>query len=425
MTLIKLSDLLPSKFHEVWKKTLDPEILHIICKGGRGSGKSSDIAHIIVQLIMRYSVNAVCIRKVDNTLEQSVYEQIKWAIDEQKVSHLFKVNKSPLRITYKPRGNYIIFRGTQNPDRIKSLKDSKFPFAICWIEELAEFRSEDEVKTITNSLLRGELDNGLFYKFFYTYNPPKRKQNWVNKKYNTISLPKNTYVHHSTYLDNPFISKQFIQEAEETKKKSTRRYDWEYLGEAVGSGVAPFENLVFRKITDDEIKLFDNIRQGNDFGYANDPNAFVRWHYDKKKRKIYALDEFYGLKISNRKLAEWLINKKYNFISTVCDSAEPKSIDELKELGIRTKKAKKGPDSVEFGERWLDDLDEIVIDPNRTPNIAREFENIDYETDRDGNVKSRLMDIDNHTIDSTRYAFEDDMKNSKIKANNKNILLGL
>lgn len=425
MTLIKLSDLLPAKFHEVWKKTLDPEILHIICKGGRGSGKSSAVAHIIVQLIMRYPVNAVCIRKVDNTLEQSVYEQIKWAIDEQKVSHLFKVNKSPLRITYKPRGNYIIFRGTQNPDRIKSLKDSKFPFAICWIEELAEFRSEDEVKTITNSLLRGELDNGLFYKFFYTYNPPKRKQNWVNKKYNTISLPKNTYVHHSTYLDNPFISKQFIQEAEETKKKSTRRYDWEYLGEAVGSGVAPFENLVFRKITDDEIKLFDNIRQGNDFGYANDPNAFVKWHYDKKKRKIYALDEFYGLKISNRKLAEWLINKKYNFISTVCDSAEPKSIDELKELGIRIKKAKKGPDSVEFGERWLDDLDEIVIDPNRTPNIAREFENIDYETDSDGNVKSRLMDIDNHTIDSTRYAFEDDMKNSKIKVNNKNIFLGL
>lgn len=425
MTLIKLSDLLPAKFHEVWKKTLDPEILHIICKGGRGSGKSSAVAHIIVQLIMRYPVNAVCIRKVDNTLEQSVYEQIKWAIDEQKVSHLFKVNKSPLRITYKPRGNYIIFRGTQNPDRIKSLKDSKFPFAICWIEELAEFRSEDEVKTITNSLLRGELDNGLFYKFFYTYNPPKRKQNWVNKKYNTISLPKNTYVHHSTYLDNPFISKQFIQEAEETKKKSTRRYDWEYLGEAVGSGVAPFENLVFRKITDDEIKLFDNIRQGNDFGYANDPNAFVKWHYDKKKRKIYALDEFYGLKISNRKLAEWLINKKYNFISTVCDSAEPKSIDELKDLGIRIKKAKKGPDSVEFGERWLDDLDEIVIDPNRTPNIAREFENIDYETDSDGNVKSRLMDIDNHTIDSTRYAFEDDMKNSKIKVNNKNIFLGL
>ena len=131
------------------------------------------------------------------------------------------------------------------------------------------------------------------------------------------------------------------------------------------------------------------------------------------------------MKISNRKLAEWLINKKYNFISTVCDSAEPKSIDELKELDIRTKKAKKGPDSVEFGERWLDDLDEIVIDPNRTPNIAREFENIDYETDRDGNVKSRLMDIDNHTIDSTRYAFEDDMKNSKIKVNNKNIFLGL
>ena len=109
-------------------------------KGGRGSGKSSDIGHVIVQMIMRYPVNAVCIRKTDNTLEQSVYEQLKWAISEQGVSHLFKFNKSPLKITYIPRGNYIIFRGAQDPERIKSLKDSRFPFAIGWIEELAELK---------------------------------------------------------------------------------------------------------------------------------------------------------------------------------------------------------------------------------------------------------------------------------------------
>lgn len=102
---MKISELIPKPFHRAWRKAFDPEILHVVCKGGRGSGKSSDIAHIIVQMVMRYPVNTVCIRKTDNTLEQSVYEQLKWAISVQGVSHLFKVNKSPLRLTYIPRGN--------------------------------------------------------------------------------------------------------------------------------------------------------------------------------------------------------------------------------------------------------------------------------------------------------------------------------
>lgn len=417
MTSVRLSQLLPPKFHEVWRASLNRDILHVVCEGGRGSSKSSDVAHIIIQLIMRYAVNAVCIRKVDNTLEQSVYEQLKWAISQQGVTHLFKVNKSPLRITYLPRGNYIVFRGAQQPERIKSLKDSRFPFAIGWIEELAEFKTEDEVKTITNSLLRGELGDGLFYKFFYTYNPPKRKQSWVNKKYGTQFIPKNTFVHHSTYLDNPFIAKEFIEEAEATKAKSERRYRWEYLGEAIGSGVVPFDNLRFEMIPQELVDNFDNIRNGLDFGYATDPLAFVRWHYDKKKNGIYAVDEYYGQKISNRQVASWLKSVGYSADEVYCDSAEPKSIAELRqEFDIkRVVGVRKGPDSVEFGERWLDDLDFICIDPKRTPNIAREFENIDYQVDKDGNPKPRLEDKDNHTIDATRYAFSNDMRNNKVQ----------
>ncbi|WP_204207305.1 PBSX family phage terminase large subunit [Mammaliicoccus sciuri] len=413
----KLSELLPVEFHKSWKAAKDPNILHIVEKGGRGSGKSTDLAIIIVQLIMRYPVNAVCIRKVDNTIELSIYEQLKWAISHQGVSHLFKVTKSPMRITYISRGNYIAFRGAKDPERIKSLKDANFPFAIGWIEELAEFKTEDEVKTITNSLLRGELDDGLFYKFFYSYNPPKRKQSWVNKKYESSIQPDNTFVHHSTYKDNQHISKQFVEEAEATKQKSEMRYRWEYLGEAIGSGVVPFDNLQIETIPDELYNSFDNIRSAVDFGYATDPLAFVRWHYDKKKNVIYAVDEYYGQKISNRELAKWLTRKKYMSDEIFADSAEPKSIDELKnEHGIkRIKGVKKGPDSVEYGEQWLDDLDAIIIDPKRTPNIAKEFENIDYETDKDGNPKPRLEDKDNHTIDATRYAFSEDMK-KKAKA---------
>lgn len=416
----KLSEFLPRKFHPVWKASLNSEILNVVCKGGRGSGKSSDIAHIITQLLMRYAVNAVGIRRVDNTLEQSIYEQMKWAIEEQEVPHLFKFNKSPLKITYIPRGNYMIFRGAQDPERIKSLKDSRFPFAIGWIEELAEFKTEDEVTTITNSLLRGELADGLFYKFFYSYNPPKRKQSWVNKKYETSFQADNTFVHHSTYKDNPFISKEFIKEAEATKQRSDRRYEWEYEGKAIGSGVVPFDNLKVEKgcITDEMASNFDNIRNAVDFGYATDPLAFVRWHYDKKKNGIYAVDELYGQKISNREFAKWIHKKGYQSDEIFADSAEPKSIAELKnEHDVkRVKGVKKGPDSVEYGEQWLDDLDFICIDPLRTPKIAWEFENIDYQTDKDGNPKPRLEDKDNHTIDATRYALSEDMKtNSKAK----------
>lgn len=412
----RMSDFIPRAFHSVWRAAFDPAKLHVVCKGGRGSGKSSDIAHIIVQMIMRYAVNAVCIRKVDRDLQESVFEQIMWAIEEQGVRHLFKINKSPLKITYVPRGNQIIFRGLQDPNRLKSLKSSRFPYAIAWVEELAEFKTEEEIKIVTNSIVRGELPDGLFYKFFYSYNPPKRKQSWVNKKYNTALLPANTFVHHSTYLDNPWISQAFIEEAEATRERSQRAYDWEYMGEAVGSGVSPLENLVFAKIPDDLFDTFDNIRQGVDFGYANDPLAFVRWHYDKKRRRIYAMDEYYGVKISNRKLAEFIKAKRYNTTDCIADSAEPKSIDEIVyEHGVsRFYGAKKGPDSIEYGERWLDDLYEIVIDPERTPNIAREFENIDYATDKDGNPKTVLIDTDNHTIDATRYAFENDMKQPSI-----------
>lgn len=415
----RISELIPPAFHSLWKASFNPKLLNIVAKGGRGPGKSSDIAIIISQMLMRYPVNAVGIRYVDNTLEQSIFEQMKWAIHYQEVSHLFKINKSPLRITYIPRGNYMIFRGAQNPERLKSLKDARFPFAIGWLEELAEFKNEDEVTTITNSLLRGELGDGLFYKFFFSYNPPKRKQSWVNKKYETSFQPNNTFVHHSTYFDNPYISKAFIEEAEAMRERNLKRYEWEYLGKAIGSGVVPFDNLQVSagNITNEMVANFDNIRNAVDFGYATDPLAFVRWHYDKKHNGIYAVDEIYGQKVSNREFAKLVTAKGYNADEIYADSAEPKSIAELKaEHNVkRIKGVKKGPDSVEYGEQWLDDLDFICIDPLRTPNIAREFENIDYQTDKDGNPKPRLEDKDNHTIDSTRYAFSEDMKSNTLK----------
>lgn len=417
--MIRMSEKINDNFKPFWRACNSNKYLYYVLKGGRGSAKSTHIAFKIIMDMMKYPITTLCVRKVGNTLAESVFEQLKEAIDMLGVSAYWKIQKSPLQLIYIPRGNKVIFRGADDPAKIKSIKISKFPLTYLWIEELAEFKTEDEVSMIVNSVLRAELPDNLNYKVFFSYNPPKRKQSWVNKKFETQFINTNTYLHHSTYLENPYISKAFKEEAQSIKEKNDFKYRWEYLGEPIGSGVVPFSNLEFRTITDEEVAFFDNIRQGNDFGYATDPMAFVRIHYDKKKRIIYFIDEIYGVKMSIRELAEKIKAKGYNDTHVTCDSAEPRSIAELREYGIKALKAKKGPGSIEFGENWLDDLEAIVIDSKRTPNVAREFENIDYQIDKDGNVIPKLEDKDNHTVDSTRYALELDMKtHGKEKINN-------
>lgn len=425
MSRVVLSEIVLDQFKPFWIASKKKKHLRYVLKGGRGSGKSFHIPMRIMLDIMEYPVSAIGVRKVQNTILKSVYANFKGAANAMGVRHLFRFVDSKLEITYKPRGNKIYFTGADDSDKIKSIKDADFPLAIMWIEELAEFKNEDEVTTIENSVLREELEGKIAnfsmrkrvypfdYSFYYSYNPPKRRQSWVNKKYESSFIDANTYVDHSTYLGNPYLSKKFIEEAENVKKNKPMKYRWEYLGEAIGSGIVPFDNLQVESgsITDEMVANFDNIRQGLDYGYATDPLAFVRWHYDKKRNCIYAIDELYEVKCSNRRAAQWIKSNKYHYQEIIAE-VEPKSNAEMRnEHDIsKIRQVTKGPDSVEYGEKWLDDLDAIYIDPLRTPNIAKEFENIDYQTDRDGNPKPRLEDKDNHTIDATRYAFNDDMR---------------
>lgn len=414
----RISDIINPNFHSFWKAINSDKYLFHVLKGGRASAKSTHVAIWLIYAMMKFPVTTLCVRKVANTLSDSVFEQLKEAIEILGVSHLWKIQKSPLQLVYIPRGNKIIFRGADDPAKIKSIKASRFPIAFCWFEELAEFKTEEEVSVIVNSVLRAELPKGLTYKVIYSYNPPKKKQSWVNKKFETQFIPGNTFVHFSTYLDNPYISKAFIEEAEEVKKRNEFKYRWEYLGEPIGSGVVPFSNLEFREITKEEVKEFDNIRQAVDFGYSVDPMAFVRLHYNKKHRKIYIFGEIYRVKMSIRELAEKIKANRWNDTIVYCDAAEPRSIAELREHGIKAIKAHKGPGSIEHGENWLDDLEAIVIDPKRCPNTAREFENIDYQIDKEGNTIPRLEDKDNHSIDAVRYALSLDMRKGKERTYN-------
>lgn len=414
MINIKLTEkILPvfNIFHKDYKNSLHTFYVH---KGGRGSAKSSHIAIEIVLDIIKNPVSHLIVKRYSNSLEMTVFEQLKWAISYLNVESQFELWKKPFKMQYKPRGNFIYFTGADEPENLKGLKSSQFPITCAWIEEITQFKCEDDLTSIINTVIREETEYN--YKICLSYNPPKRKTHWANKKYESITLPHTYFVQHSTYLDNKYISKAFKEEAEHVRITNERKYKHEYLGEAIGNGIVPFDNLTFRRITDEEIRNFDNIKQGIDWGYGIDPAHVMRLHYDRLRKKIYIFGEIHGIKIDNYELSKMIIRKGWDDFIFLADSSEPKSINDMNKYGIRCTDARKPPGSVEYGEKWLDEQIEIIIDYVRCPNTAREFENIDYEIDKDGNSKNRLVDKDNHSIDCCRYAL-----NKEILGNNSGI----
>lgn len=412
---VKLSEIIAPSFYDLHIDIKNGRNTEYMLKGGRGSTKSSFASIEIILGMMRDAdngdiTNAVAIRKVKDTLKDSVFEQLAWAIEMLGVRHLWNIPQSKLELTYNPTGQKILFRGADKPKKIKSTKVSKGYIKYIWYEELEEFFGPEEIRVINQSLMRG----GEKFVVFYTYNPPKSSRSWVNQEAK-IKKP-GRLVHHSDYRSVPkhWLGKVFIADAEHLAKTNEMAYRHEYLGEEVGTGLEVFTNVTIREITDDEISRFDRIKQGLDFGYAIDPVAFEKMHYDKTRRKLYFFYEFSGIQISNRKLYSSI--KPHTQRMTIADSAEPKSIDELKGYGMRIKGAKKGPDSVDYGIKFLsEEIEEIIIDPARCPRAAKEFINYALEVDRNGEVKSSYPDKNNHTIDAARYGLEDEMSRSRIR----------
>lgn len=381
------------------------EYLEYVLPGGRGSTKSTFISIKIIDLIIHNpSLNAVALRQVANTLRDSVFAQFLWAIDKLGLNDKFKCSYSPLEITYLPTGQKIFFRGADDPVKLKGIKVTKGYIGILWYEELDQFRGPEAVRTIQQSVIRGG-DKAFIFKSF---NPPKTKNNWANKD---LEVPKaNRLVVHSNYTQIPksWLGDAFIAEAEHLKEVNPQAYEHEYLGEANGSGGNIFDNVVIREITNDEIERFDRIYMGVDWGWYPDPWAFNKCYFNAAQRKLYIFDEARGNKMSNKQTYELLANEKGVTPSdrVTCDSAENKSISDYKEYGLYARGAKKGPGSLEYSMKWLQSLNEIVIDNNRCPYTAQEFLDYEYERDKEGNVISGYPDKDNHNIDAVRYATE-------------------
>ena len=407
--MTRLSDIIAPSFASVHADIKRGGHTHYWLPGGRGSCKSSFASIEIPLCMMRDAAagrmtHAIVLRRYSNTLRESVVEQIRWALDRLGAAHLWQVGVNPMRMTYLPTGQTILFRGVDDASKLKSIKVGTGYIRYIWVEEANEFEGPEKPRNVLQSVMRGGAD----FCAIYTYNPPRSSRSWVNQ-YVAVERP-DTLVHRTTYLTVPpaWLGEAFLAEADHLREAKPEAYRHEYLGEVTGTGGEVFGNITLRTITDEEISRFDHVMRGIDWGYAADPFAYNVCHYDKTRRRLYVFGELHRLRLSNRAAAE-LIRPEAEGRLITCDSAEPKSIDEMRGYGLRVRGAKKGPDSVEYGVKWLQDLDEIVIDPARCPETAREFSGYELDRDREGNFKDGYPDHDNHHIDAIRYACEREM----------------
>jgi PBSX family phage terminase large subunit len=397
-------------FDEPFKLIRERAFDYFYFKGGRGSGKSTFISlAIVLGIIKNSNSNAIIYRKVSDTLYDSVYTQILWAIDRLNLTNWFKYYKQPMKMVYLPTGQEIMFKGCDDPQKSKSIKPKKGYFGYCWFEEATDFQGLDEIENIVQSVARSGLGKTAI---FLSYNPPQSVQSWINAE--VLRPQQNRFVHHSTYLSirPDLLGEQFIKIAEYKKQTNEKQYNHIYLGEVTGTGGEVFDNVETKAITDEEIEKFDYLYTGLDFGFAVDPVAIVKASYNSSKKELYIFDEFYKVGASFDLIAEQL--QKMGNPYTIADSAEPRSIYELKKRDCRIVGAKKGSGSVEHGLKCLQDLNKIVIDPARCPNTVREFCTYEYELDKYGNYKSIYPDKNNHAIDATRYALEDIFRDNNI-----------
>lgn len=371
-------------------------------RGGRGSGKSSFIAlEIVLGLLREDTANAAVYRKVGATLRESVFEQMVWALEALGVAGEFERRAQPPELIRVSTGQRVLFRGADNPEKSKSLKLARGWFKYLWFEELNEFSGMEDVRTIKASVLRGGPSIA-----FASYNPPARPSSWVNEE--AARRVPGRMVHASTYLDLPreWLGEAFVREAEMLRDENERAYRHMYLGEAVGGEAQVFENLCLRAISAEEIAAMDAFFCGLDFGFANDPDAFVRMHFDPARKTLTIVDEFVRARLSAEELAREVLARMGPGERVACDSAEPRTLQALRETGVRAEAARKGAGSVQRGMRFLRELRQILIDPDRCPVAAREFARCEFERGRDGRLTGGYVDADNHVIDAVRYALE-------------------
>lgn len=358
---------------------------------GAGSGKSVFVAQKILCKACTSKRKVLIIRKYATTLKDSVFQLFIDQLKKWKIYKFCKVNMSTYTITL-PNESVLLFKGLDDPEKIKSITD----ITDIWTEECSEL-SRDEF-TQLDLRLRSQAGN---LQIFASFNPVS-KQNFVYQKWFANGTPANTFILHTTYKDNKFLPKEYIEALLEKQKSNPTYYKIYALGE-----FCTLDKLVYYnwKIEDfDHTQIKGKLLVGLDFGYTNDPTALVASVMTDKK--IYIFKEWVDTNKTNPQIAQVIKSLGFQKSTIICDSAEPKSIQELRQNGIyAARESTKGPDSIIHGIQRLWEY-EIIVHPSCTETIT-EFENYAWQKDKTtGEYINKPIDMFNHCMDALRYSLQ-------------------
>lgn len=403
-----------------------------VCKGSRASKKSKTTALWYIVNLMKYpGANLLVVRKSYRTLKDSCFTELRWAIHRLQVDDFWDFRLNPLEIIYKPTGQKIYFRGLDDPLKVTSITVDVGSLCWLWLEEAYEINKEEDFDMLNESI-RGQVADGLFKQVTITFNPWNGKH-WLNKRffcvitgYDAEGNPKyeprkgpvsddgEILAITTNYMCNEWLDEADLRMFEDMKRRNPRRYQVAGLGNwGIVDGLV-FENwkeeafdhksAAFKKDNPDLVSAF-----GLDFGYTNDPSTLFCGLLDRKNKRLFVFDEMYEKGMSNKRIKEKVSEMGYGKERITADSAEPKSIDELKGYGMRVKAAEKGRDSVRNGIQWIQEL-EIIVHP-RCVNFVTEISNYTWAKDKFNNKLNEPIDDFNHLMDAMRYALEKYIKN--------------
>lgn len=429
---INYGNFICSTFDNIFESIINNKCDEAVLDGGRSSTKSQTISEAIIIGCMAYKASAIALVKYKNGIKDRLVDTFLSSLDIMDreyqlqtggqlivdedgdetieggvingISRFWRLKKSPYELILlddkgKDTGNSIKFTGCDDPGKLKSFRNaSRKGFKYIWFEEVTDFVGEKEINSIMDTLGRKKCTT------IFSYNAPRSATNWVNKFFSENRPGR--IRHHSTYLDvikeHPnWLSESLKRRIEFYKNNNYEYYRNNYLGEITGTEGNVFPNVVALKHKDYNAS---EIFRGLDFGFTNDPSAYVEWCYNAKEHALYCHNEFVEKRVDNATLADNIKKLNVHNFRVWADSEDPRTINELVKLGIKAVGVRKGADSVRHGIKWLQSLTAIYINPDTCPNTYREFTQYEYKMDRNGEYTGELVDKNNHTIDATRYA---------------------
>lgn len=367
--------------------------------GGAGSGKSYGAMQKMLLKAINDKRRVLVIRKIQRTLKDSIWQLSMDLLSDAGIKDMSTINRSDLEIEL-PNGSIFLFKGLDDPEKIKSITG----ITDIVIEEATELNEDDF--TQLNLRLRPAIEYPQIYLMFN----PISKKNWVYN-YFFLNKPDNAIVIQTNYKDNKFLSEEYKKELEGLKDRNPAYYRIYAMGEFATLDKLVFPTYQERIISDSEVAGLP-LFIGLDFGYVNDPSAIVCGNIDENNKKIYIRKEYVKKGMLNDEIANVMINLGLHKDKSYGDSAEPKSIAEIKRLGVNIEATEKGKDSIIHGIQWIGQY-ELIVD-ERCFKVKEELDNYTWKKDKKtGEYINEPVDTFNHTIDAIRYGLNKYIKGQR------------